>query len=295
MRFVVQAPRPLVEGPLAPAWVQTVRRVEDLGFAGISLPDHLAGRLGDQLAPLPALAAAATVSSRLALMTTVLAADFRSPELLAREVATVDALSGGRVELGLGAGWLAPDYEVLGRSMDRPGIRLERLEATVATLRDHWSTGAPRPTQAGGPPVWLGGGARRALRLAGRVADGVNLALDNAAGADVPAAPVTAQLAERIGWVREGAGERFDGLRLGIRILAAAVSDDPAGAAAGFVDAIGLPVDQLLASPHTLIGPVGALEDRVHELAAEWGITTFVVSGSAAWSLAPLVERFGGP
>ena len=169
-------------------WAETARRIEDLGYSTMLVPDHL----GDQLAPLPALAVAAAVTTRLRVGSFVLSNDFRHPVLLAKEAATVDLLSGGRLELGLGAGWRREEYEAAGLDFDPGALRLARLEESVAVLRGLWSgrpfrfagdhyrveelQGRPLPAQAGGPPLFLGGGGPRLLALAGRVADIVGLA-----------------------------------------------------------------------------------------------------------------------
>ena len=174
-------------------WVELVRRTEDEGYATISLPDHL----GPQFAPIPALAAAAAVTSRVHLSMFVLANDWRNPAMLAKEVATIERLSDGRMELGIGAGWDANEYRGMGVPFDRPSVRIERLAEAVTILRGllggetvtfegahyqvHDLAVLPAPVRPGGVPITLGGGGRKMLSLAARVGDVVSIATNNSA------------------------------------------------------------------------------------------------------------------
>ena len=187
LRFAVQ----LVAAPDGAAWASLARKAEDAGFDVVSLPDHL----GEQFAPLPVLAAAACATTRIRLSMFVLANDLRHPGMLAKEVATVDVLSGGRVELGLGAGWDRNDYEALGIALDPPSVRIARLEEAVTAIRpllrgemvtQHGAyyqltglTVRPRPLQEGGVPIVLGGGGRKMLSLAARLGDIVSVSARN--------------------------------------------------------------------------------------------------------------------
>ena len=174
------------------AWFDHVRRVEALGYATFLLRDHFVPDFfGDQYAPLPALMAAAGVTSTLRLGTMVIDNDYRHPLLLAKEMATLDCLSGGRVELGIGAGWLRTEYEQAGLVFDRAGVRIDRLEEAVRVIKGFWADqpltftgahyqitgidGVPKPLQRPHPPLLIGGGKERMLRLAGRVADIVGI------------------------------------------------------------------------------------------------------------------------
>src|ERR1700728_5102918 len=187
LRFAVQ----LVAAPDGPGWASLAQKAEESGFDVVSLPDHL----GEQFAPLPALTAAACATTRLRLSMFVLANDMRHPGVLAKEVATLDVLSGGRVELGLGAGWDRAEYAALGIPFDRPSVRIARLEESVRAIRallageevsvhgEHYQleglSGRPGPVQAGGLPIVLGGGGRKMLSLAGRLGDIVSVATQN--------------------------------------------------------------------------------------------------------------------
>jgi probable F420-dependent oxidoreductase len=313
-RFVAQVPNPLVDGPPGAAWSESARRVEGLGYHGLSLPDHL----GPQLAPLVALAHAAAVTTTLRFGTTVLAVDLRHPAMLAKEVATLDVLSDGRVDLGIGAGWMTADYATTGIPMAGAGVRIERLAEAVAILRGLWADGPctfagthftvtaldgrPKPVQRPGPPITLGGGARRILTLAGRLGDVVNIGLDNregVQGADAGRSGIGDAMAERLAWVRAGAEQRVDGrtfadLRLGVRVLAVHVGDVDDDRAAEIAGPLGWSGEELRATPHALVGPVDAIVDALVERRERWGLATVVVSAAAVEPLAPVVARLSG-
>jgi probable F420-dependent oxidoreductase len=240
------------------------------------------------------------------LTTAVLAVDFRHPVVLAKELATLDILSAGRVELGLGAGWYDDDYSALGIKKDPTSVRLERLAEAVAVLRAAWADGSssfsgnhyhfddldgfPKPSQAGGIPITLGGAAPRSLRLAGALGDAVNIALDGTALIRGNAAKgLRESLDDCIEWIREGAGDRFSELRVGLRVAAAEITDDPRTALSRRAEIIGTDEDALAGSPHVLVGCQSLLEERIAELSERWGITTLVCNGHDAWALAPLL------
>src|SRR3954466_10169006 len=207
-RFGVQ-----VTGPAdAAGWVEQARRVEALGYSILTLPDHFTS----QLAPLPALAVAAAVTTTLRVGALVHANDYKHPVVLAKELATLDVLSGGRVEIGLGAGWYEPDYRAAGLPFDPPGTRVARLVEGIAVLKAalaggpcsfagaHYTVagyeGWPVPVQRPHPPLLLGGGGRRVLTLAAREADIV--------GIDGDATTAGEAVAEQVAIVRAAAGGR---------------------------------------------------------------------------------------
>lgn len=178
-------------------WIDTVHRAEDSGYATIQVTDHTDRT---PLSPLVALAAAAQVSSTLRLGTLVLANDFREPAVLAKEAATLDLLSDGRFELGLGAGWLSTDYEQTGIELRSPGRRIDRLAEAVEIInsfgtnprttfdgRHYTVTDLPAVPQQPRVPLLLGGGGPRMLRLAACAADIVSVNLMNAEGFIGPA------------------------------------------------------------------------------------------------------------
>jgi probable F420-dependent oxidoreductase len=231
---------------LAPGetWADKARRAEQLGYSILTMPDHFR----NQLAPVPALTAAALATARLRVGSLVFAVDFHHPAVLAREVAAMDQLSGGRFELGLGAGWLRSEYEEAGIPYDAAGRRIERLAEAVAIIKGllggervtfvgrHYTItslegrpGVQRPR----PPILIGGGGRRTLTLAAREADIVGFvprARQDGGGLEWDDFGAAALL-EKLAWVREAAGARFAALELNTLIQAAVVTDDAATAA----------------------------------------------------------------
>jgi len=215
-------------------WARKARRIEEAGFDVLLTPDHILGR---RLAPVAALTAAACATSRLRIGTMVLANDFRHPVLLAKELATLDVLSEGRLEVGIGTGWMAGDYAATGLALDPPGPRVARLAEALTVLTGLWSQapfafeGAhytvpdldlwPRPVQRPRPPLVLGASGRRMLRLAARVADSVNLGtrvLPDGRGPDPRDGGAEAFLA-KLQEVRSAAGDRYDRLELGTNVI----------------------------------------------------------------------------
>ena len=172
-------PRPFRFGVMAAKarsaseWTDTAKKAEDLGYSALLMPDHF----GDQLSPVPALATAAAVTSTLRVGTLVFANDFRHPAVLAKDTATIDLLSEGRLEVGVGAGWMTTDYATTGMTHDRAGVRIDRMIEGIEVLRGLWDddafsyqgdhytitemNGLPKPVQVGGPPIIVGGGGKR--------------------------------------------------------------------------------------------------------------------------------------
>ncbi len=290
-------------------WAAKARRAEDLGYATLCVPDHF----DDQLAPMPALVAAAVATSTLRVGTLVLDNDYRHPLLVAKEAATVDLLSGGRLELGMGAGWLRRDYEQSGIPCDPPSVRIDRLEEGLAvvkgllaggkfsfrgryyTITDH--PGTPLPVQRPGPPILVGGGGRRILTLAGRVADVVSVNFDLRSGSIGPQVGITATAdatAEKVGWVREAAGDRFDQVELSYTAYLTLVTEDRDGVAAGLGSGFGLDPEQVLAMPNFLIGTVGQIADELARRRDDLGLSYVIVGGECQEAMAPVVARLAG-
>ena len=297
--FTVQ----LTSAGSAGEWRALCRRAEDLGYAGISISDHFSA----QLAPIPALAAAAAITERVRLGFNVLANDFRHPAMLAKELATIDVLSDGRLVAGIGAGWMTQDYHATGIALDRPGVRIERLEEAVTILRGLWSDGPftfagthyrindldglPKPVQKL-PPVLIGGGAPRVLGLAGRVADVVGIALDNRSGAVGNHTWQSARVAstnDKLSWIAKGAEGRDPPPRISVRVLHVAVTHDRTRAAADFSASSGLDAAEALSSPHTLIGTVDEIVADLLSRQQSLGVSDYVVSQSALDALAPVL------
>jgi probable F420-dependent oxidoreductase len=290
-------------------WQALARRLEDEGWSALTVADHL----DDGLAPIPALVAAADATRTLTVGSMVLANDYRHPVVLAKEAATLDVLSGGRFELGLGAGWTTADYEMAGFALDRPGVRIARLAEAIQVLRGLWGEGpctfagdhyritelegTPRPVTPGGPRLVVGGGGERVLRLAARTADVVAVNVNLAAGViDERAFPDGAAEAtdRKLAWIRDAAGARFDGLELQVRIHLAMVTNDREGVLAELAPAFGMTVEDARATPHALIGSVEEICDQLVERRERWGLHRIGLSQSQLDEFGPVVDRLSG-
>jgi probable F420-dependent oxidoreductase len=300
-RFGAQASK----GDSGPAWAGLARRLEDDGFDTMSMPDHL----GAQLAPLSALGYAAAGTSSLRFTMSVLANDFRHPAILAKEIATLDVLSGGRIEAGLGAGWMIEDYATTGIALDPAGTRIDRLAEAVTVVRGLLSPGPftymgrhyridglegyPRPVQDP-VPIMVGGGGRRVLTLATEMADIVGVALRNPTGVAFPANAADASrasFAEKIDFIRRASGRRGRHPEICVRVLACEVTDDRSGAAERVARAWSVEPEMVEQSPYALIGSADAMVEHLNGIAADFGATYFVCSLPAALQLAPVISR----
>lgn len=312
-RFV--APMPRWQGSRA-QWRDSIRRIEDLGFSTLSISDHLTA--GWVMDPMTALTAAAEMTSRIRLLTLVLANDFRHPVVLHKAFATLDVLSEGRVEIGLGAGWMPSDYESAGIPFDSPGVRLVRLEESVAVITGlfgeqpvdfdgtHYHLrgmeGLPKPVQQPQPPIMLGGGGRRALELAGRVADivGVHAQLSDSGPGSEAAADLRAdRIAEKVEWVNSAwqqAGRGEPGPELQHTVYLVEVTDSPGGArrsVSTFSQALAADEAAMADSPSVLVGSVDACVEKLVELRERFGFSYFSLGGDVEM-VAPIVARLSG-
>jgi probable F420-dependent oxidoreductase len=294
---------------------ETVQRAESAGYATVLIRDHFAAEpFGPQLAPLTTLATVAARSTSLRLGTLVIDNDFRHPAVLAKEIATLDLLSGGRVELGLGAGWLAAEYQQTGIPFDSPGTRIARLEESITILKgllsgkpvtfhgEHYRvTGLesfPKPVQNPHPPLLLGGGAKRMLSLAGREADIISvLSTSMARGVqlDTIAERSSARLAEKVAWIRDAAGDRFESIELSL-FPDIHIVDDHITAAAQIAEARGWNAspESVLDMPAVLIGSVDRIAENLHAQRQNLGFSYFVVSDTDLETVAPIVARLSG-
>jgi len=291
------------------------RKAEAVGCSAFVLPDHLM----EQYAPMPLLATVAAVTERLRVGTFVLNICLRHPAVLAQDLATLDALSGGRLDIGLGAGWNKPEHDAIGIPFEPVGVRIKRLTEAIAILKgcfaegafsfagEHYTVaeydGAPKPTQRPHPPIFLGGGGRRLLTLAAREAQIVGLAprLVQGASPRLDARSITAAATEeKIGWIREAAGDRFGELELNTYPSGGpmVVTNDPRAEARRRADRIRaqtgveLTVEEILDSPHVFIGSIGDLTRKFVELRERFGISSFLIDDLDA--LAPVVEELAG-
>jgi len=294
--------------PSAAEWGENARRVEALGYSTLLIPDHFNSFL---FAPIAALTAAAVATTTLRVGTTVFNNDFRHPAVLASEMATLDVLSDGRLEVGIGAGDNKHDYDLLGMSFDPPQVRVERMQEGVRILKGLWgedpfefagvhytvngSDPGVSPVQRPHPPIYLGAGGKRMLAFAAREADIVGIiaqALPEG-GLDMQR-DTDALLAEKVRWVREAAGERFEHLELAALIWGVAITDNRLTAAERFARPGWLTPEQILASPYFLIGSVDAIVERLVELRERYHHSYFNVFPDAMETLAPVVARLAG-
>ena len=287
-------------------WILFARRAESLGYDTLFVPDHLSG----QLSPIAALSAAATATKRLRIGPYVFANDFRHPLVMAREAATLDFLSGGRLELGMGAGWRRSDYRQLGYRYAEPGRRIDRLVESLGLVKrllagetvthdgPHYRLEragiSPSPVQR--PiPVQVGAGGPRMLRLAAREADVVGLIPQFTRGGVPRVTDATeGALARKVALLRSAAGSRFDGLELSIYCADAGMVGSghtllgSAGSAAK--RALVAPVG----SPYLLYGTLGALQERLLRRREALGISHYAIPHHAMESMAPLLEALAG-
>ncbi|MDP9334609.1 MAG: TIGR03621 family F420-dependent LLM class oxidoreductase [Actinomycetota bacterium] len=286
------------------------RKAESLGYSTLFVPDHF---VEHDLAPTVALAHAAAVTDRLRVGTFVLGNDYKHPVVCAREMASLDLLSDGRLELGIGAGWMTADYEKAGIPLDRPGVRIARLAEAITILKGLFSPGPltfhgehyrvtdldgmPKPLQQ--PlPFFVGGGAPKILALAAREAQivGINANLRSGDGTSSDAARSMTPDAtdQKIGWVRHAAGERFDDLELQALVGFVYVTDDAKRVLEGIADAFGVSVDDARVAPPCLVGSEDEIVASLEERRERWQMSYHVIEDGSIDTFAPIVERLAG-
>jgi probable F420-dependent oxidoreductase len=287
-------------------WRAICRKVEDLGFSTVFVPDHL----GNQLAPMPALTAAAAHTTTLRLGLLVSCNDFRHPGVHAKELATLDVLSEGRVEWGMGAGWLESEFASAGIPFHRSAVRVDRLGEAVAVMKglfadgpvthqgEHYQLnsleGLPKPLQRPHPPLLVGGSRKRMLTLATREAQIVGVAPSWTArriGSAPPTQTVELAADTQVRWIREAAGSRFDDIEINMVAFPAVVTDDRETLATSFADGLGLEPSEVLVSPHVWIGTVDQICESLSERRERWGVSYWVVPATAVDAVAPVVAR----
>ena len=304
----------LLDGP---ALASFARRAESLGYSTLMMPDHLV----EQYAPVPLLTAAAMATETLRIGTFVFNNNLRHPAVLAQELATLDRLSGGRLEVGIGAGWNKPEHDAIGIPFEPVGTRIAKLAEALAVLKgcfgeekfsfagEHYTItdydAQPKPLQRPHPPIFIGGGGKRLLTLAGREAQIVGLSprlTKNAQGDPALDAPsiTLAATEEKIGWVRAAAGERFDEIEFntyptgGPMVLTDNAKAEAARRAEALAKSTGVEftVEEILESPHVFIGSVKELTQKILGLREQLGINSFLFDDMEAF--APIVEELAG-
>jgi probable F420-dependent oxidoreductase len=290
---------------------EKARQAEALGYSTLFVPDHF---IDHPLAPMPAMAAAAAVTDTLRVGSLVLGNDYKHPVVLAREAATLDLLSGGRLELGLGAGWMTADYEKAGLELDRPGVRIDRLEESVKIVKGlmgegpftfhgkHYTVtdldGEPKPVQRPHPPLIIGGGAPKILGVAAREAAivGVNANLRGgvAISEDSARSMTGAATDQKIDWLREASGARFDDIEIQSFVGFTNFTEDRRSLAEMMAGAFGVSPDDALETPVVLAGTLEQMIDDLYARRERWDMSYVVVGVDVMEQFAPAVAKLAG-
>ena len=292
----------------AKGWAELARRTEAAGYEVLTMPDHFT----DQLAPVPALMAAASATTTLRVGALVFDNDYKHPVVLAKELATIDLLSDGRLDIGLGAGWMISDYEEAGMPYDSPKVRIDRFIEGVAVIRgamaegafsfsgDHYTitnyNGQPKPIQAR-PPLLIGGGDKRVLSYAAREADIIGINGTLTAGVVGPEAlsTMTAEsVDEKVAIVAAAGAHRLNDIEMNIRTFFVKVTNDRAATVEGISSMFGVSKDMIDASPFALIGSVEECIEQLLERRERWGFSYTIVGAENIDECAPIVAALRG-
>ena len=299
--------------PSAQEWAGWARQAEDLGYDIALIPDHF----GEQLAPIPALTAAACATTTLRIGTLVLGNDYRHPVMVAKEAATLDVLSNGRFELGLGAGWMVSDYERSGMQFDRPGVRVSRLEESIAVIKGLLGAGPfsyegtyyriadldgyPKPLQHPHLPILVGGGGPRMLKIAAREADIIALhpslrrtrngasMLQRAMWDATPEA-----FDEKIQQLSDSLGDRLGQTELNSVIYLPLIRDDTDTAAQEAAEQLGVSPNEARQCPLIVIGTASEVADVLQQRRERYGISYYLVKQPWMEEFAPVVAKLAG-
>lgn len=288
-------------------WREVARRAESLGYDTLLMPDHIS----DQLSPIPALVAAASVTTTLRVGGFVFDNDFRNPLLLARDAATLDVLSDGRLEFGLGAGWNRSDYRQLGIAYDLPKVRVDRMEEALTIIKRLWTeervthdgahyhlrdaSALPRPVQRPHPPIMVGGGGPRMLRIAAREAQIVALApVGDRLGRPRLMTGTLGSLEERVARLKRAAPKRFSDLELNVIVFDAQVTDARQSLIKRLAAYLKAAATTIVASPFVLYGSRRGLVETLIERRERTGVSYIALPGNAMRSFAPIVAELHG-
>jgi probable F420-dependent oxidoreductase len=298
------------------ALLETARRAEDSGYATFLIRDHFVEEpFGDQLAPLTALATVAGATQALRVGSLVLSNDYRHPVMLAKEIATLDVLSNGRVELGLGAGFSKVEYDRAGMSFDPPGVRVDRLEESLHVLKGlfgagpltfagkHYTVtgldGFPKPVQRPHPPILIGASGKRMLSIAAREADIIGfqtVTTANGSMSDDPRNRLAPAVSQKVEQVRQVAGERFGEIELSL-VMTVVLDEARREAAERFARERGwkgISAEQILEMPSVFIGSVDRIVDEMRARRDRYGFSYYVVLDHTVEKVMPIVARLAG-
>jgi probable F420-dependent oxidoreductase len=290
--------------------VDRARRAEDMGYHALVVPDHLLG----QLSPIVAMTTIVAATSTLRVSAFVMNNDLRHPAVVGQDLASIDVLSGGRLDVAIGAGWNKPEYDAIGLAFDPAPMRQARLAESITVLKgvfsgasfsfsgEHYTitdyTGEPVPVQRPYPPFFVGGGGRRTLGLAAREANIVGLAPRIQSNGVLDARSMTLDATrQKIDWVREAAPERFPSLELNVypSTWPVTVTDNLSAEAGRVIDhlrsrtGVELSEAEVVDSPHIFIGSIDRLVEKFLQLREELGISSIMLGDID--ELAPVVER----
>lgn len=291
-------------------WLELARRAEDLGYSTLFVPDHLDD---GQFSPISAMTTAMMATETLKVGSLVFNNDFRNPVVLAREMATLDVLSEGRLEIGIGAGWRRDDYDRNGIDFDAPSVRIARLGESLEIIRslfrdgvstfkgEHYqlegAVGLPRTHSPGGPPLIVGGGGKKILSLAARYAQivGINPSLAGGSiGDQIVESVGPVRFSERSTWVREAAGERFDDIELQCLTFAARVADDAGRWLAEMSPAFGLEPERAREIPIVVVGTKNEVVEMLQQRREQFGLSYWVIHQHEMDEFAPVVDALRG-
>lgn len=291
-------------------FLERVRQVEAMGYTQLAMVDHF----NLSYAPVPSLTAAALTAPSLRVLATVFDNDYRNPVLLAKEMATLDQLSGGRVDVGIGAGWTKSDYDQSGVRYDPPGVRISRMVEGLEIMKGFWSgepfnfsgehyeiedlRGYPAPVQKPHPPVYIGGGGKRMLSIAAREADIIGVHVRFGPEAALTAEDATREaMVEKMGWIRDAAGDRYDNIEFALLLFTAKVtssSSETEAEASAIAGRLGISVEAVMASPYYHVGSEDEMAENLEDLRETFGVNHFAISGASVDSFAPVAKRLAG-
>jgi len=285
--------------------MELARHIEGLGYDTLVMPDHF----GARFALAPALVLAAEATSRLRVGSLVYDNDFRHPALLAQEVATIDLLTDGRFEFGLGAGWLKSEYDAAGLPFDDGATRVERMAEALQVVKALFSAtasshegrfykltglvGSAKPEQAPHPPVLIGGGGRRLLTIAAQEADIISIMprsrRDGSGLEDADASPEA--FTRKLAWIRDAAGDRFATIELNTLVQTVVITDRPREAAAPLATEYGMEIDQVFETPLVLIGSVDQIAEALEKRRERFGLSYVTVFEKDLENLGKVINR----
>ena len=301
-------------------WRDTARMVEDLGYSALHVSDHYIGpgpaldptaHRPVTLAPIASMAVAAEITDELVIGCRMFCASYHEPVALAKEAATLAMFAPGRIEVGLGAGWLGAEYEAMGVPFPPAGERIDRLAATVELCQQQFigkpidvdrggvrATGfAPLPVPETAPPIMIGGGARRVLTLAGATADIVSINFNNRSGklgSDSVATSTVAETHKKLDWVRAGAGDRMDDIELETGAYFVAIDGATDVTEESLCERTGFTPTELRSFPHALVGSIDDICEQLEQRREEFGFSYFTIGDRALEQFAPVVARMTG-